>query len=165
MHPFFRSFEQPTTGALMSRPIVILAVVATLVTGCAQTRNQDAGVILGSAVGGVLGSTVGRGDGRVAATIVGALAGAFIGNSVGRSMDEVDKLKTGRALESAPTGESVAWSNPDSGRRYEVTPTRTFYEGSGQPCREFTTEAWIDGKRESVVGTACRDESGTWRSK
>jgi surface antigen len=140
-------------------------IAAAVLSGCGQTKNQDAGVILGSAIGGVLGSTIGGGDGRVVATIAGALAGAYIGNNVGRSMDELDQLKAGRALETAPTGETVAWANPDSGQRYAVTPTRTYHADGGRPCREFTTDAWIDGKKDTVVGTACRDELGVWQTQ
>jgi surface antigen len=143
--------------------MMVVALACTLLAGCNSMRNQDAGVLLGGVVGGVLGSTVGRGDGQVAATIVGALVGAFVGNNIGKSMDELDYYKTGRALENAPTGSPVAWNNPDSGARYEVTPTRTYYEGSDAPCRDFTTQAVIDGRQESVQGTACRASDGTWQ--
>ena len=138
-------------------------MATSLLTGCNSMKNQDAGVLLGSAVGGVLGSTIGGGDGRVAATVVGALVGAFVGNNIGRSMDELDYHRTGKALESTPSGEAVAWRNPDSGINYEVVPTRTYYEGSETPCRDFTTRAVIDGKQEVVEGTACRGADGTWQ--
>ena len=133
-----------------SRLAFALAVLmaTSLLTGCNAMKNQDAGVLLGSAVGGVLGSTIGGGDGRVAATVVGALVGAFVGNNTGRSMDELDYHRTG---------------NPDSGINYEVVPTRTYYEGSETPCRDFTTRAVIDGKQEVVEGTACRGADGTWQ--
>ena len=148
-----------------SRLAFALAVLmaTSLLTGCNSMKNRDAGVLLGSAVGGVLGSTIGRGDGRVAATVVGALVGAFVGNNIGRSMDELDYLRTGQALESTPTGEGVAWRNPDSGINYEVMPTRTYYQGSETPCRDFTTRAVIDGKQEVVQGSACRGADGTWQ--
>ena len=83
--------------------------------------------------------------------------------NVGRTMDQVDRQKAHRTLEGNPTGQSTTWRNPDSGNEYEVTPTRT-YEESGRPCRDYTTEAWIDGRRETVRGTACREPDGTWRA-
>ena len=78
-------------------------------------------------------------------------------------MDDVDRLKAQRTLEGTPTGQTTSWRNPDSGYQYEVTPTRTYQE-QGRPCREYTTEAWIDGKRETIRGTACREPDGSWRA-
>ena len=44
-----------------------------------------------------------------------------------------------------------------------VTPTRT-YDASSGPCREYTMDATVDGKRDKVQGTACRQPDGTWKS-
>ena len=76
-------------------------------------------------------------------------------------MDETDRLKTSLALENVRTGVSTTWRNPDTMNEYAVTPTRTYAEDA-RPCREYTTEAWIDGRRETVYGTACRQADGTW---
>lgn len=141
-----------------------LAVAGSLVlAGCQEVRNEHVGMGVGGALGGLLGAQVGSGTGQLAATAAGALLGAYLGGNVGRSMDEVDRMKAHRTLEGTPTGQSTAWRNPDTGHRYEVTPTRT-YEESGRPCRDYTTEAWIDGRRETVRGTACREPDGTWRA-
>lgn len=141
-----------------------LAVAGSLVlAGCQEVRNEHVGMGVGGALGGLLGAQVGSGTGQLAATAAGALLGAYLGGNVGRSMDEVDRIKAHRTLEGTPTGQSTAWRNPDTGHRYEVTPTRT-YEESGRPCRDYTTEAWIDGRRETVRGTACREPDGTWRA-
>ena len=91
----------------------------------------------------------------------GTLLGGYLGGQVGRRMDESDRRQAGLALDSTPTHQSSSWQNPDTGSRYAVTPTRTFYTDD-QPCREYTTEAWIDGYRETVYGTACRQTDGTW---
>ncbi|MEM7299065.1 MAG: RT0821/Lpp0805 family surface protein, partial [Bacteroidota bacterium] len=56
-----------------------------------------------------------------------------------------------------------AWKNPETGVDYTVTPTRTYESDYGRPCREFSTEAVIDGRREVVYGTACREPDGSWR--
>ena len=135
-------------------------------TGCAthQGQNEHAGIIIGGLLGGLLGSEVGGGDGRVAAIIVGTLAGAQIGGSVGRSMDDTDRMKTNQTLETVRTGVGSSWVNPDSGNRYAVTPTRTYESASG-PCRDYTIDADIDGSIETVVGTACRQSDGSWRSQ
>ena len=77
-------------------------------------------------------------------------------------MDDVDKLKMERALERNRSGQTSTWVNPDTHNRYAVTPTRTQYV-DGEPCRDFTQDATIDGKAEQVRGTACRQSNGDWR--
>jgi surface antigen len=145
--------------------IAISVAGLLLLSGCGdgQIRNQEVGTGVGAVLGGLLGAQVGKGSGQLAGVAAGALLGAFLGGNVGRTMDETDHSKTQRSLEVAPTGQPTSWQNPDSGNRYDVTPTRT-YEESGRPCRDYTTEAWIDGKRETVRGTACREPDGSWRS-
>ena len=131
--------------------------------GCNQIRNEDAGVVLGGAIGGLLGSQIGDGKGQLAATAAGALAGALIGGGVGRSMDELDRRRQQTVLEQVPTGQTDGWSNPDTGHQYAVTPTRTYETQSGY-CREYTTEAWIGGRKETVYGKACRQPDGSWKT-
>ena len=92
----------------------------------------------------------------------GALLGAYLGGQIGKTMDKVDRMEMQRALETAPTGRAVVWSNPDSGNRYTVKPIRTYYRSS-QPCREYITKAIIGGKTEQIYGKACRQADGSWR--
>jgi surface antigen len=133
--------------------------------GCDYPPSKEqTGAVVGGTLGGVLGAQVGQGSGRTAAIIVGTLAGAMIGGSVGRTMDEQDRRNAAYALESQRTNQPYSWRNPDSGNEYTVTPTRT-YETAGTPCREFTTEAYIDGRRDTVYGTACRQPDGTWQMR
>ena len=121
------------------------------------------GSALGAAAGGLLGNQFGKGSGRTTLTIAGVLAGALAGGAIGRSMEPVDQACVSRSLENAPTGQTVAWQNPDTRDSYWVTPTRTYEDRSGTPCREYTTTAVIDGRREQLVGTACRQPDGSWR--
>jgi surface antigen len=106
---------------------------------------------------------VGEGSGRTAATIIGAMAGVAIGGSVGRSMDERDRLKVAHSLETVRSGVPSQWRNPDSGNEYRVVPQRTFETAQG-PCREYTVDGLIGGKRETIFGTACRQPDGSWRA-
>ena len=141
-----------------------LLLSAALLGGCAsdQSPKEQAGMVIGSVLGGVLGSQVGGGDGRTTAIILGTVAGAAIGGSVGRSMAETDRLKTAHALETVRTGVPSSWVNPDSGNEYRLVPTRTI-ESSAGPCREYTLDAVIGGRKEHLFGTACRQPDGSWR--
>lgn len=142
--------------------LVMLAGVLAL-SGCETPQSKEQqGMIIGGVLGGVLGSEVGGGDGRTAAIIIGTLIGASVGGAVGRSMDDTDRLKTAHALETVRTGVPSTWRNPDSGNEYTVVPTRT-YETTAGPCREFSIDATIGSRVEEVVGTACRENDGSWK--
>ena len=141
--------------------IAIVTSGALLMSGC-QITQEDTGRVVGSVAGGLLGNQVGKGSGRLAATIAGTMLGGMMGGEIGRQMDENDRYRANRALETAPTNRTTTWSNPDTGTDYAVTPTRTYFE-SDQPCREYRTEAWIGGKKETVYGTACRQADGSWQ--
>jgi surface antigen len=146
--------------------LAVTALCSLLVSGCAgyQSQQEQAGMVIGGLLGGVLGTQVGQGDGRTAAIILGTLAGTAIGGSVGRSMADADKLKTAHALENVRTGVPSSWKNPDSGNQYVVVPTRTFDATTG-PCRDYTVDAVIAGKKEKVNGTACRQADGSWQMR
>ncbi|MGB0672125.1 MAG: RT0821/Lpp0805 family surface protein [Rhodospirillales bacterium] len=124
--------------------------------------NTTGGTIIGAILGAVAGTQIGKGSGRTAAILGGAVIGGILGNKVGQNMDRNDLTTFNNTLESAPTGRSVSWVNPDSGNRYDVTPTRTYRTRDGRDCRDYTTWAVIDGYEEEVTGTACRQSDGTW---
>lgn len=105
---------------------------------------------------------MGGGSGRTVATIGGALLGAFIGGQVGNRMDEKDHQQTTYALENSATGQNTQWVNPDNGNSYNIQPINTYQAASG-PCRDYTMEAVIDGRNETINGTACRQSDGTWK--
>ena len=146
----------------MNKLIIVTLSASMLLTGCADMNNEGVGTISGGVVGGLLGSQFGSGSGKVAAAAGGALLGAFLGGRIGKYMDRQDQLEVQRALETAPTGRAIVWTNPDSGNRYTVIPTRTYYHQE-QPCREYTTRAMIGGKSEQIYGKACRQADGSWR--
>ena len=145
----------------MKKLILASLSCSLLLSGCAQMSHQDVGTLSGGVVGGLIGSQFGGGVGKVAAAAGGALVGAYLGGQIGRTMDRLDQLEMQRALETAPTGKSVVWQNPDSGNRYTVVPTRTYYNEQ-QACREYTTHALIGGKTQEVHGHACRQSDGAW---
>lgn len=146
-----------TTVATISLCVFLSACVG----GNTGISKQTTGAFIGGAAGGAACSNVGKGRGNTVAIIGCTLLGAVIGGAVGQSMDEQDRMQTQQVLESAPTGQARSWVNPDNGNQYSVTPTNTYNQG-GQPCREFSTEAYIDGRREVVYGRACRRSDGNW---
>jgi len=142
--------------------IVFCVAALLLLTACNPTK-QDVGTLVGAGTGAFIGSQIGGGTGQLAAVAIGALLGGYIGGSIGQDMDELDHYKTQQVLESSPTGSAVAWNNPDTNIDYSVTPTRT-YESATGPCRDYTTEAVIEGRAEIVHGTACRGSDGSWHA-
>jgi surface antigen len=148
------------------RTVCAATLALAALGGCVtppEHQQEQAGLVIGGILGGVLGSQVGGGSGRTAATIVGTMVGAVVGGNVGRSMDDTDRIKTARALETVRTGVPSRWHNPDTGHQYTVVPTRT-YESAQGPCREYTVDAVVGGRSDKVYGTACRQPDGSWRA-
>lgn len=146
--------SQRFLAMVMAGPILLSACAA-------GGPKEEAGMVIGGTLGGLLGAQVDHGA-RTTAIIVGTLAGAAIGGAVGQSMDDTDRLKAAQSLENVRTGVPSAWRNPDTGVDYEFTPTRT-YETRAGPCREYTLDAVIGGRQETVYGTACRQADGSWQ--
>lgn len=137
------------------------ASLCIAMVGCTADK-QTVGTGVGGVVGGVMGAHVGDGTGRTAAIIGGTLLGAIIGGKIGADMDELDRRRAADTLESYPTGRTRAWHNPDTGAEYEFTPTRTYHSSADQPCRDYEMDVYMDGHREQVTGTACRNSRGEW---
>jgi len=149
---------------LQAKSRIATAVAAALAVAACETppSKQDMGAVSGAVIGGVVGSTIGGGTGRTVAIVAGTVAGALLGSHIGKRMDEADRMKAAQALENTPTGQQTTWRNPDTGSQYSVTPTR-IYEAAGAPCRDFTVNATVEGKPDTVKGTACRQADGTWK--
>lgn len=149
--------------------IVPVALVALALAACESTggQKQTIGTVLGGVGGAVAGSQIGGGSGRIVAVAAGTMLGALLGSEVGRSLDKADQAAaqrtTQQALETAPSGSSSTWRNPDSGHYGTVTPTRTYESTQGQPCREFQQTVTVGGKTEQAYGTACRQADGSWK--
>lgn len=113
----------------MKIPKIVIAIIfsmATLMSGCADTRpvssqpsnygvaygvvdsiettsgsNNDigAGTIIGGVVGGVLGNQVGRGTGQDVATVAGVVGGAVVGHQIEKSNRQQDVYRIQVRLE------------------------------------------------------------------
>jgi surface antigen len=154
--------------------IVAVIVAAGLLAGCAAGpgpgeyggNKTTGGTLLGAAAGGLAGAQFGSGSGKLAATAAGVLLGAFLGNEVGRSLDRADRAYAQQAYsraQAAPVGETITWSNPESGNRGQVTPTRDGRSASGEYCREFQQSIVVGGRTQQGYGVACQQPDGSWR--
>ena len=150
----------------MSRNYKILALLVLIFFALISCEGHKTAVggVGGAAAGGFLGHALGGGT---AGIIGGAIAGGLIGGAIGNRMDAADRRESERAaqqaFETAPSGQTSQWSNPDSGNHGTVTPTRTFQTDSGQYCREFQQTVVISGEEQQAHGTACRQPNGSWR--
>ncbi|MCB1651007.1 MAG: glycine zipper 2TM domain-containing protein [Alphaproteobacteria bacterium] len=147
---------------------VMLAMVA--LSGCESLQDsgtkQTVGTATGALLGGILGSQVGAGEGQLWATGAGALVGALLGSEIGKSLDKADLAYANRAnveARDAPIGETVSWSNPESGHYGTVTPVRDGTSSYGRYCREYQQTIYVDGQQQTAYGTACKNDDGTWQ--
>lgn len=133
----------------------------------ACANKEDSGLAVGAVAGGVIGNQFGGGSGKVAATVAGAVIGGIVGSEIGRSMDEEDRRYAQEAeyeaFERGQSGEVRHWRNPSNGRYGEVVPSRP-YKRNAMDCRDYTHKIYVDGRPQSMRGTACRNPDGTWSS-
>src|SRR5919109_946604 len=139
--------------------------VAFLLMGCESTGPKSAvGGLGGAAAGGLLAAALG---GKGTAIAAGTILGGLVGGAIGDRLDAADRQRANaaaaQALESTPSGQSVAWRNPDSGNTGAVTPVRTYQTATGQYCREYTQTITIGGEKHKSYGTACREPDGSWK--
>lgn len=141
--------------------IPVLIVVLMLMTSCADVdmNKGQQGAIGGAAGGALIGQAIGR---NTEATLIGAAVGTMLGYIVGNEMDKYDKQQLNNAYERGPSGQPVAWVNPDTGNNYQVTPQTPYTTSSNQVCRQAEIMATIDGKPQKTVTTACRNAQGQW---
>src|SRR6266581_3531759 len=114
--------------------VAILLLVVVAATGCASLQDNPKAAIGGfggAALGGLIAAAAGGGGAAIAGAVIG---GALLGGLAGNALDQRDKRLAAeaqqRALESAPTGKAVPWTNPDTGHQGTITPVRT-YQSSG----------------------------------
>jgi surface antigen len=145
--------------------------IAVALAGCQNGNGQGEfgaktglGAALGAAGGGLLAAAVGgSGVGIAAGVLLGGLAGGAVGSRLDAQDRSIAAQNSQHTLETAPSGTTTAWRNPDSGNSGTVTPTRTYQNASGQYCREFQQTITIGGQQEQSFGTACRQPDGSWK--
>jgi surface antigen len=148
----------------MKKLVLVTTLAGALALMGCETK-QDTGTVMGAIAGGIIGNQFGSGGGRVAATMVGAVVGGIVGNEIGRKLDARDREFARQAeydaWERGPPGRPVRWRNPDNGRYGEVI-AEDYYDRGGSRCRNFVHKVWIDGRPQTMRGTACRNPDGSW---
>lgn len=148
--------------------LAIVLVIPLVLAACGPggLSKQDGGIGVGALAGGVIGNQFGGGDGKVLATALGAVVGGIVGSEIGKSLDDNDRRVAAEAelaaLERGNSGVAQPWRNPDSGHYGMVVPGKP-YKRAAQDCRDYTHTIYIEGKPQTMRGTACRNPDGTWR--
>jgi surface antigen len=123
------------------KKVLLVAALAASVAFAGCESNQDTGTVAGAVVGGI------------------------IGNEIGRKLDARDRQLAREAeydaWERGEPNRPVRWRNPDNGRYGEVIPEQRYRRGP-QDCRDFVHKVYIDGRPQTMRGTACRNPDGTW---
>ncbi|HEY1096457.1 MAG TPA: RT0821/Lpp0805 family surface protein [Alphaproteobacteria bacterium] len=161
------------------KKILAIAVLASLLTACANSdgtygaagtsspmNKQNVGGLGGAVLGGLAGSQIGGGSGRLWATGAGVLIGALAGSEIGKSLDRADQTYMNQAYSkamTAPAGQNITWSNPDSGNSGSYNTVRTGRASNGGQCREYTQTINVGGKSQQGVGQACQNPDGSWQ--
>jgi surface antigen len=151
------------------KKMLISCALAIGLSACNTTGmpiKQTVGALGGAAAGGLAGAQFGKGNGQLAMAAGGTLIGALLGSEVGKSLDRADTLAVGRASEqayTAPIGQPITWSNPETGNYGSITPTREGRTQNGGYCREFTQTIYVGGRSQQATGRACQQPDGTWQ--
>lgn len=154
---------------MMGRLFAIVVMTGIFSLGGCQSGGpkESWGTLIGAAAGGLVGSQIGSGTGQAAAIGLGVLLGGLAGQDVGRTLDQADMAYASQnsytALESAPSGTTYEWHNPDSGNSGSTTPMQTYQTTNGTYCREFTQTVNVGGEIQDAYGTACRQPDGSWK--
>ena len=93
---------------------------------------------------------------------VGAAVGAMWGGSIGARLDEHARAKQAaahvRALDTASAA-PITWRHGSASGSTRVIATG---DRGTQVCHRYETLVRVDGKPDTIVGTACRNARNEW---
>jgi surface antigen len=141
---------------------VLAGALMLALASCSNTNltKGQQGAVMGAAGGALAGQAIGR---NTEATLIGTAVGTMLGYIVGNEMDKYDRTQLNQAYETGPSGQPVAWVNPDTGSNYQVVPQPAYQNSSNnQVCRQAEITATIDGQPQKTMTTACRNDQGQW---
>ncbi|WP_319469597.1 glycine zipper domain-containing protein [uncultured Pseudodesulfovibrio sp.] len=141
--------------------LLALILMISMLAACQTTQARNSAAI-GTLAGATLGALTFKN--KISGAAIGAGAGMLVGYIVGNEMDKYDRTQVSSALENAPSGQTVAWRNPDTHTRYEATPRPARRHSDGRIERDVTLRARMpNGEMETVYAKAYRQPDGTWQ--
>ncbi|MGE4291697.1 MAG: glycine zipper domain-containing protein [Desulfovibrio sp.] len=141
----------------MMKKMVLVVTMLVFLAGCATKAQQ------GASTGALLGATVGAltAGNKVQGAAIGAGLGLLLGYVIGNEWDKYDEQRLNTTLETAPSGQTSSWRNPDTGSYYEATPKPAYYEDN-RVYRDVELKGVVEGKDEVVHAKAYRNPDGSW---
>ncbi len=141
------------SGVVLRKFVVILPLFAlaacTTVTGPKISGSSSGGALVSGSVNNAVLAPMGNG-------ILGNTA-AQLASSDRRAAVEAEY----KALEYAPKGTAVSWKGRSGKASGEVVAAQPYQVGS-QNCRQYSHSLTIDGAPQTMRGTACRNDDGSW---
>lgn len=143
----------------MKKSLVMILTVVLVSSWNLEVKAQNNGVnglLLGAGGGALIGQAIGRNS---EATLIGTAVGGMLGYIVGNERDKhyVTQVYTTTYRQPRQRSNSVRWRE---NRRYDYSETVQAYVPE-KVCRETEMLATINGRPETIFGTACL-ENGTW---
>lgn len=143
--------------------LVSIMFLGVSLYGCAGNSGKArTGAVIGGLGGAAVGGQLGPKDDRRKSALIGAGIGAVLGYMIGNEWDKYDQQRLSRTLETAPSGHTEAWVNPDTGNRYLATPAPA-YRHDGRVYRDVEIDGYVDGRRETLHAKAYRNPDGNWQ--
>lgn len=136
---------------------LMLTFLMGSLAACANKAQTGAG--LGALTGATVGALTSKN--KVSGAAIGAGIGLLLGYMAGNEMDKHDKEQISNALENQPSGQPMAWKNPDSGNTYEATPSPAYVQND-KIYRDIYIKANVDGQEKDVKAKAYRAADGQW---
>ncbi len=156
------------------RKMIIGAVCALAVSGCAQTTDrirsmnwmEVAGTLGGAAIGGYAGAQFGGGLAQTMFTATSVMVGGGIGYIGARMMSQRDQAlhneTTHKALASNSPGTPYHWNNPESGHSGMVRTMASYRRSDGTTCQQYRASVVFEDGVASGNGSACMQANGQW---
>src|SRR5262249_53542588 len=116
----------PKRLVAVSTALLIFALAGCEAGGMRMGPGTATGGLGGAAAGGLLGAALGGGSTGIASgVLLGGLLGAGMGQMLDQRSQQIQSQTVSRTLETAQSGTTTSWVNPDNGSRGTVTPLRT----------------------------------------
>ena len=153
-------------------PLFCLMLAGLLASGCSRSgyvygQPESPAVLTRPIQGGLIGAEFGGRYGTLpAAAPQRTLLGAMLPGNPGRGLGRQDQLfaeEAAKQAHEAAIGQTIIWSNPQTGHSGSITPIREGASTIGSICRQYHQLANIDGQIEEGYGTACQQQDGNWQ--